>query len=528
MAKLAPTTKLIGTNSGTVAVVSKPVSSDYQLPTKSSDFIASQPDLTMNLNLGTTPNEELKNSLTPGPAKFTTKEPTGSMSHYLKGSGTEGTVPEYAPFLLSAMGGLRSVNVERSTTAGSTKSVLKCAEAADYSPGDSVLVKDDVGGWEARPVIDVTATDLTLGFDLTAAPASGVKLGKAQTYYPTNDNQPFFDITHYFDGGKSGMEYHSNCRIDTMTISATASGLTNCNFSWQATGGDKDPTFAREDLYFIESNNSTFRVFVGSNTALVRIPKNEYRVTSTTASETLAAALQAAIRAVSGTNSITTANYTVTYSASTKKYTFTKGAGDSTIGLNFADSAGNLKEYLGFTADVVAAASPIVSTVVTQPEVSSKVFRVQPAYDTSPLVTGLSQWLFLGNDSGANTALDASGLTVTLTNTVEKVPSMARDSGYVASFVGQRTIDFGITTTIQPYQKDWFNAFENSTTLRSAFVWGTKTQGKWDAGNSGVVFLPTANISSYGLTKAGSYYVLDLTVSAVSTGGIDPVFMSFL
>ena len=525
---LAASTQFTSANTGALAVKKKDSPGPYVAPTQATDFMAMQADFNVVPNDTQEDNLQLTGSLIPGPSIPTGQAPTGSFSHYWKGSGTEGTAPEFGPLLDSALGAHRRVSTERTTTAGSTVSEIKCANAQDYSVGDAVLVKDDTNGWSARPIKSVSGTTLGLAFDIDHAPAAGTKLGKCTTYYPLESKQPLYDITHLYDGGKGGMEYVKDCRTSSFTITANPSTGTNCAYNFAGAAHDQNPSALIKDVYFIDGQSNKFRITSGANETAVTIPINEYLPTSTTASETLANALQTAIRAVSGQNSITTAGYTVAYSAVSKKYTFTKGGSDSTIGLDFTDQVGSLKKYLGFTADTVTGAATITAPNASAPDRSAKIFRVKPAYDQTTPPGGVSQWLMIGATSGENVYLDASTLSVAFTNTLENVTSIARPKGLLSTHIGGRSVEFSLTVPLEPYQDKFFNDFKNVTKLNCAYVWGRKTGGNWDAGNSGVVYSPTCTISAYAPAKAGSIYTANITVRAFSDGVNLPIFYSFL
>ena len=530
---LKPNYDLISANASTAAVVLKKQISDYQKPTKGEDFIALQADLVVAQNNTTEENLELKNSLTPGKTTKTGSAPTVNLSHYYKGSGTEGTNPEIYPFLESLMGANRVATTERTTTAGSTTSVLKCANATEFLPGDAVLVKDGVNGWGMRPVLSVTGTtDVNLAFPLDAAPASGVKMGKCSTFFPRNSELPVFDFTHFLDGGKAGAEYVANCRTDSISITANPSTGMNCSFSCSGPNYKPNPSDLQSQVYFIDGTNNKFKITDGTNETLVSIPENEYRVTSTTPAETLANALQTAIRGVSGRNSLTTANYTVTYSTATEKYTFAKGGSDTQIGFDFNISVGDITPYLGFTSRTVAKADSIVAPNKSAPDTSSKLFRVTPLFDQSVPPSGVSQYVFVRDKSapvGSQVlSLDCSTFSFNVTNASTTIPSLARDSGQLATFVSSRTGTFQFEAPLEPYDSTWFNRFDQSTSLEACFVWGVRENGNWKPGNCGIIYSPTCSVSDYSTPSSNSIFTVNATLSLFSSGTESPLYLNFL
>ena len=512
--------QVIATRRSTVAVVPKTQEGPLTKPTAGSQFVTIQSDFAITPNFETTENTEIKDDIMMGKTIITGEAPTGTFSHYFKGSGIAGKVPEHSPFIQSSFGGYRTLANEQTLVAGSTTSVLKFNPASHglIKKGDALLIKDDANGWEIRPVSSVDEGDITLGYNLKKAPASGVKLGVFYTYYPISDNIPVYDLWHYIGGGESGVENVQNCRTTNMTISATAKDLINTNFTFEGTGYrfNEDYTASLE----IGSYNNQFGVRKTVSGAFTQVTLANGSYTGTE----LAAEIQTKWRATSG--------YTgakVSYSTNQFDFEYT-----SDYVLNFTpqqaapDKKFTLAQTLGFPpAETTRTAGEKASTL----DVSftrDYGHSLMEVYDQTDPVVARDQLIFVG-DASNNRCIETSSATFTIGTPKSLITSICTESGNYRTVINQRTATLTVSAILEDDDRRFFSDFKQGDTTHFAFVGGKKENGRWKAGESFSIYGSPASITSFSITNADNVYMLDLEFTCYSEGDDrGSIFCSFV
>ena len=531
----------ISTRASAVALVKKNNEGTLTRPTAGGQYIAIQPDFALSPNFESVENAEIKDDIMTGQAVISGEAPTGTMSHYFKGSGTAGAEPDFGPMLASTFGSTRSQSTEGTLTAGSTTSVLKmsAADAARYTKGDSILIKDDVNGHSIRPVVSSSGTDVTLAFNLDTAPATGVKVGVYTTYAPTNTDLPVYDVWHYIGGGKDGLETMKDCRTVTSAITANAKENINCTFSFEGTAYSLNDVDNRG--YVITTSNDNLRLQYGTTQSAATGGGGQF--TSVDLDEAfytptqLAAHIQTKVRALTITNN-NFSTFRCAYSASTKKFTFTPASSAGTnnvqsIGLRVTGSNATdpeLVQFLGFDAATNIAAG-VNGAAFTSPNetVGNYENGLDAAFDATTPIISRNQRLFLGASSSENTCIEAPTVGITVNTPKTLLTSVCQPSGNLATVINSRDASMTVSSFLDSDDQRFFQRFKEGDRIRFAFIGGAKASGNWVAGNSFAVFGSEASITSFSLTSVDDVYALDMTLTCFSPGdGTGSIFCTFL
>ena len=519
---------LIAQRRSVAALVLKNFEGMLEKPTKGEQFLAIQPDFALNPNFTTTENVELKDDIMSGKNIVTGEAPTGTMSHYLVGSGTAGKAPEYGAFLQASFGGYRSLSAEQTLVAGSTVGVLKLstAGAAMFKKGDAALIKDTVNGWSVRPVQSVSGTDVTLGFNLEKAPGTGVKVGRFLTYFPISDNLPVFDIWHYIGGGESGVENVQDCRVTSISMAANAKDLINASFSFEGTA-----------YRFNENYTENFTLFSYNNKFYIRKTANGEPITVTLEAKSYADgdALAAEIQAKTRTQA-SISSFTAVFAA--KKFTFDATAAflpDFSLGSEAPEGNMALGDILGFSKESQAGKTPDATAKTSVND--AKMYRnyghgLTEVYDDTDPIIARGQQVFIG-DATDNICIDSSSVTIAVNTPKALITSICEESGNYRSLINSRSATISVSAHLEDDDRRFFDRFQKGTTTNFAFVAGKKTSEKgklqWKPGETFVFYGSPASITNWAITGSNDVYMLDLELTCYSSGdGKGSIFLSFV
>ena len=512
--------QVIATRRSTVAVVPKTQESALTKPTAGSQFVTIQSDFAITPNFETTENTEIKDDIMTGKTIITGEAPTGTFSHYFKGSGTAGKVTEYSPFVQSSFGGYRALANEQTLTAGSSTSVLKFSPASHglIQKGDALLIKDAANGWEIRPVASVDEGNITLAYNLKKAPAGGTKLGVFYTYYPTSDNIPVYDLWHYIGGGESGVENIQNCRTTNMTISATAKDLINTSFTFEGTGYRFNEDFS--SFFEIGSYNNQFGVRKTASGAFTTVTLASGNYTGAE----LAAEIQAKWRATSGYTgarvSYATDQFDFEYSS---EYVL-----DFTPQQAAPDTKFTLAQTLGFPPTETTRSAGEKASTSDASLTRDYGHKLMEVYDQTDPVVARDQLIFVGEPTN-NRCIEASSATFTIGTPKTLITSICTESGNYRTVINQRTATLTISAILEDDDRRFFSDFKQGDTTHFAFVGGKKEDGQWRAGESFAIYGSPASITSFSITNADNVYMLDLEFTCYSEGDErGSIFCSFV
>jgi len=482
------------------------------LPVSGASFVALQDGFDMEPAFDTLDNNELSPNVGSKAPILGKEQPTASVDHYIRHSGTEGTAPNYSPLIESAVGLMVAAHAtERLTTTGSTAgtssaaAVVKLATGGtDFQRGKAILLKDGTNGYAIRNVDSIATNDLTLAFNLSGAPASGIGTGKATLYKP-DDAPPSLTLALYRGNG-AALEVEAGVRVSEMSIDANAGEILNGSFSMDGTSYYFDAIEITATSKYIDFNDGGVKVA----TVATQLYKDPHE---------LASALQDAMNSVSS-------GITVVYSDSTGKFTISKASGTLSLlwstGTNAANSIGT---KLGF----VVASDDTGFLTYTSDNAQSWAAPYTPVSDANinPIVVKASEVL-LGDfdDYGCS---NAQSFTLKVTNTLEDVPDICQDSGIAEKLLSQRVVTADLVLTLQKHDADKFTRFRQGDDIKFCFNGGVKSGGNWVAGRCVNFYLPQAKISSYKVADSNGVVTIEATLTAyVPASGAGEIYLNFV
>lgn len=503
-------------NRSTVAAIVKETTEGTPVSPSSAsdDYIALQDGFSMSPSFNTLENNELTGSIASAKPILGLEEPSASLDHYLKHSGTEGTEPNFG-LLFEAFFGLVETNAtEYNTVGGSTAGdsttratvVVDAGEGATFSRGEGMLIKDGTNGYNIRCVQSVSTDTLSTNFNLANAPALGVDLGKAIFYSPANENHPTF-TTWYYRSNSGAIEMMAGSRVTSMTMSATAGELLNMSFDIEGIEYFWDPIeITSSDIYLDFTDDQ--------GTVAAIITADFYKDP-----HELATALTTAM------NALTTETMLVEYSDSTGKFTVSTSTSAvlSLLWNTGTNTANTVGDKIGFT---VASDDTGVTTYTSDSAIDLSAPQT-PVYDSTDPNASKNHEIMIG-DFDDYVCLDVETITATGTDTKADLLSICAASGKSGSLITERAFTVDFTLRLTQYEADFFKRFRNNDNTQFQYTFGEKSAGNWDAGKAGCLYIPTATISSYEVVDEESILKLNMTLTSYVSGGLGEVYLNFL
>jgi hypothetical protein len=488
-------------------------------PAAGTDAVALQEGFETLLEKELIDSPEIRGSIGAAKAIVGVDNASATIDHFLKHSGVEGVEPEDDLFLESLFGSKSVRTTERDTVAGSTAgtSTVRAAlnvdagEGVEFSRGDMLLIKDGTNGYSIRPVYSVSTDALSLGFNLTAAPASGVNLGKGVTYKPTNSGHPSMSMWDYRGNG-AAIQALIGMQTVSASITANAGEILNTSYEFAGLGGYFDPIVVATTKYadFIDDDG----------TFAAAIPAGVYRPVE------LATLLGANMTATA-----TTETHTVTYNNDTGKFKFTSTGTVLSLlwntGANTANTIGTLIGFLVAADDTGVAAS---TGYTSDNAFSTLQSPYTPSYDTSsPLVMKANE-IFLGKfHENFNVKDCVQSMEISIDVTKDPIPCATSASGRDVPIATARNVEITMTITLQQYEAQQFEYFADNESVSFFYVFGEKSGGNWVAAKSGAIYLPDAVIVGHKLSDTDGVVTVDLTVRAhVDASGNGEVYQGFV
>lgn len=500
-----------------VAIVEETTAGTLKSPTSTGDYVAVQDGLSLTPSFETLENAELKASIGVSKPIQGLENPNGSLSHYMYHSGVEGTPSEIDLLLKSAFGDKSVASTQYNTVAGSTAGTATAAavinvdvgEGATFERGEALLIKDGTNGYSIRPIESISSDALTLGFNLSAAPASGVDLGKAILYKPASDAAyPSLSVWDYRGNG-GAVQAVAGVKVDEMSIEASAGEFINMNFSFSGTKFHFDPVE-------ITATDTKLDFTDDSGTAVATVTAKIYRDP-----HELASALQTAM------DSVTAQTPTVTYNDSTGKYTIkSTGTVLSLLWNTGANAANTIGDKIGFStaADDTGVAA---TTGYTSDNAYTLTSPQTPALDGQDPFVAKNNEVLLG-DFADITCFCAQSVNITLSNENADVTCICAESGLQEKVANRRIVSVEIQAILDPYDADKFRRFRANEETRFLFNVGEKSGGNWVAGKCGSFYIPKCTISSFELADNDGIVVLNMTLSAYTSSGEGEAYLNFL
>jgi hypothetical protein len=482
-------------------------------PSGVSDYVALQPDLSLVPNFQLLENEEIRSSIGASKSIQGLESPESSFSHYLKHSGVEGQAPEINDLLESAFGSTSTNGTERSTTTSSTVSLLKLAAGgSDFARGKAVLIKDGTNGYSIRPVLSVSTNDLTLGFNLADAPASGVAVGKCINFAPANTGHPSLSL-HSYRGNGQLYELLAGARVNSLGITAAAGEFINATFGLQGTKYHFNPIRIDANDTKLDFEDSAAAALVATVDAGVYRDPHE-----------LAQAIEDSMNA-QGSADTFTVEYMDNDSTSGGKFKFTS---DGTVfklewntGTNTANTIG---DAIGFST----AADDTGALTYTADNAMSWAAPHTPTFDSSDPLVAKANEVMIG-DSTDYVCFCASSIQFSLENTLTDVLCVCAESGVEQKLTTARAVTVQITALLDKHDADKFRRYRANSDTAFSWNFGVKSGGNWVAGKCGNLYMPSCVVSAFEVTDLDSQIGLNMTLQGfVDASGNGEVYLNFL
>jgi hypothetical protein len=481
-------------------------------PTAASDYVALQDDFSMEPSFDVLENAEIRASIGSAKPILGAENPSASLSHYLRHSGTEGQAPNYKMLLKAAFGSEVVESTQYDTVAGSTTSVLNVdtGEGAQFERGHPLLIKDATNGYRIRPVYSVSSDALTLGFNVPTAPASGVNLGKAVFYKPANTGHQTLSLWHYL-GNSGAIQMTAGARVTELGIDIAAGQLINASFSLEGLEYFFNPIEITSSTRYIdwEDDDGTFAATVA--TGFYKDP------------HALATAIQTAMN-----DSASTEVYTVTYLDASGKFKIVGTGTLLTLEWNTgANTANSIASKIGFSTAADSSGTG-ATTGYTGGSAITLSAPQTPSFDDSDPLAAKANEVMIG-DADDYTCFEASAVNFSLQNDRQVIESVCQTSGRSGSVISGRSVTVSVTALLNQYDADKFSRFRQGTESRLQYSFGVKEGGNWVAGKCGAIFLPSMTITSFSITDNNGLATLEMECTAfVDSDGNGEAYLGFV
>ena len=464
--------------------------------------------------VNTVTSDELRNSIGSSKAFATNQQPTGSIPKYLKPSGVEGQAPDYGILIESCLGAVDVNSTEYSTAAASTagtstvpaKLKVTAGVEANFSDGHAVLIKDGTNGYKVRNINARASGELTMSFNLNAAPADLIPLGKAVMYYPQDVDQPTF-TAHMYQSSAAGSGVHqamAGGRTTALSMEFTANELASASFEIGGLSFYVNPiTIAAASRYidFVDSDG----------TASCQLEQKTYSSPVELAAEIASKMTAASVDIISCAWSHSTGKFTISSNGSTFQLPWLTGT-------NTANSA---KAKLGFTADDTG------SLTYTSDSAQTYAPPVTPEYDDqSPQVVRYNECQ-LGNFYDHLT-VGGSNLTINIGAPKTDIANFAAQNGLDESVVLNREVTVSGTLKFEKHNVGLFDALINNSEIQLAYTHGQRLAGNWIPGTIVHTYLPSISLTASTIVDQDGYLVVQIEGTAFVGDDLADIYIAFL
>jgi hypothetical protein len=497
----------IATKSSVMAVVPEVVEGTPVAPGSATDYLAIQPDAAMTPAFESLTNDELRSSIGASKPILGIENPSFSMSHYLRASGSVAVAPNYGELIKACLGAESIASTEYDTVAASTVSVIKvgAGEGASFRRGEALLIKDGTNGFRIRYIHSISGDDLTIGFNLPTAPGTGVNLGRAVHYYPTNSAQPTVSVWHYLGNG-GATQMLAGGRVVSISGTAEAGQLVNATYTVEGVAYYFNPVEITASTDTIDFDDGAARV--------ATIAAGWYKTP-----QDLAIAVETAMNASPSADT-----FTVSYSNSTGRITIASSGATFELlfatGVSIAQSAG---PKLGFAATDLTGA-----LTYTGDAALSKVAPQTPSYDSADPVAAKNHEVMLGSATDF-ACFEASSVSFEIGTPKTNIPSICAASGVKGSVINERSVTFSVSALLEQHDASKFYSFYTGQEVRFQYSFGEKSGANWVPGKCGLFAVPSATITSFSVEDADGLIAVNLELQGfVDASGNDEVSLSFV
>lgn len=493
------------TNNSRVAVVQEVTEGTLLFPTAAGDYVEINEGFSTAPSIEQLENNALSGSIGESKSTVGLENPTADFELNLKHSGTESTTPQSNLLIKAALGDETASFAEQTTTSGSTVSVVELAAGgSNYERGHVVLVKDSTNGYSIRPVLSISSNSLTLGLNLSNAPATGITVGRPNLFKP-GTSHPSLSVLAYIGNGAS-IEGMAGMRPASMTTSIEAGQFIVGSFSLEGTSFEFNP---------IEITASTDTIDFTDDAGTVQA----------TLSSGFYNPKDLATEVATKMNAVASDTITCAYSDTTGKFTIASD-GSTTFSLLWNTGAGAAQDAaapLGFDdADETGAFTYTSDNAQTLSSPQT------PSFDSSTPLVAKNNEVYLG-DSDDLTCLITSSAEFALSNEKAFVNDVCAESGRSGSVVTKRTITATISGVLPQYDVDRFHRFKNGTTTQIFYIAGNKDgSGNWQAGENMTHWMPNATIVSFEVNDQDGLVSWTLVAQAFVDSGLGEYYINFV
>ena len=497
------------TKSNVLSMVKEDVEGTLKAEAVNSDFIPLRAGYSMSGAINTVDSDEFIAGDIGASKSFTTDEaPTASIPLYLRGSGVEGQEPEIGKLFEGVLGSKTINATEYDLIAGSTVSVLKLdsGEGTNFKIGQAVLVKDSANDWSVRMVKSINGDDLHLNFDLPAAPAIGVKLGKAINYAPGLDH-PSFSVHRYqsASAGSAFKDSMTGAKVNSLGLTFAANGLGEGTAEMTGLGYYWNP---------ITIDNTNNKIDFNDGSVRVATLTNKVYKTPIALAEEIALKMDA----------VATNTVSCVYSNETGKFTISVNTGTLTL---LCDSGANKLADVFETIGFATTADKSGATEYTSDAGITFIPSVVPSYDTSDSVV-IKGAQFLIGDKNRISCRKASNIEFSIETTVNRVPSVCADTGIDSTVATERSVSLSGTLILSKYEAELMDKFFNNSTTQVQFTAGAKSSAQWKVGETFTVALANASITAHTVAESDGYHIVNLEAKAFVNSDISDCYINFL
>lgn len=441
--------------------------------------------------------------------------PTASFPKYLKASGVEGEEPDFGLMIESCLGTLTKHATEYDLVAGSTAGTssaraslnVNAGEGASFEKGQALLIKDLVNGYKIRNVQDISTDALKLNFNLPAAPAALVNLGKACHYEPSIANPPTFSA-HLYQGQTSSAFHNAiaGCRTTSMNFALPAGGIGEVTFDVEGTKFFFNPIEITSTTKYIDFTDSTGTVAAVLTEKIYKTPVD------------LAAEVASKMTGVSSDV------ISCSFDSSTGKFTISS---DGTV-LSLLTTTGTNVANTAYSKIGFSGADKTLALTYTSETAQTYDSPYAPSFDVADPIVVKNAELLIGDffETSCRKAIDAS---FTVSAPKQDANSVCAETGVGESVSLSLESTFTATIQLEKHEVAMFDKFINNKTSQVMFNAGVKDgAGNWVAGKCVNICMMNAKISADVIADNNGISVLQIEAKGFGTGTEKSFHINFL
>lgn len=497
------------------AIVEESVSGTLEVPSTGTSYVPlEEGSYSLTPTFDVIENNEIKASIAKSKPILGIESVEGALDLYLKHSGVEGQAPNYSPLLKSAFGAVETNATQYLTASGSTVQVINttAGSGAFFARGEAVLIKDATNNYSIRPIQSVATDALTLAFDVSAAPASGIGLGKAIKYTALAAGSTTTISKWLFQGNAGAIEASAGNKVTSYQMTVEAGDVVNQSFSLQGTKYYFNPITITSSSKYIDFTTDAGTVAAELTVKTYRDPLE------------LAEEIASKMDAVAGGSETISCVYN-SIGASAGKFTIT-AAGTAVFSLLWqsgTNTANSAKTKLGFsnTNDTGA-------LTYTSDSVQSWAAYSTPDYDDADLLVAKNQEVYFG-DHDDITCYGVESFTFTMEQGVVDVKDICQETAIAEKLLNSRDSTIEAVLTLKRHEAETFYRFRVGTTISFMYAFGSKTGSNWNAGKCGCLYLPSVTITDFSVADADGIVTINLSMAAFADSDGNPeVYLNFL